>query len=201
MADDTRICNQALRHLAVSKTISNITTEESEEAEACRDFLEDAKEEVLRDFPHPFSTEQATLGLVGTNPTTEYGYSYRYPSRSIFFRRILSGIRNDNRQSKIHYRIFRDSNGKLIYTDEPNAVAEYTIFESDVSVWPVDLRMALTLLLASYIAPSVTDGDQNKLGMRALEYYLISKSKAEANALNELQPEEEPQSEFIRGRE
>lgn len=201
MADDTRICKQALRHLGVSKTISNITTEQSEEATACRDFLADAKEEVLRDFPHPFTTEQATLGLVGTNPTSEYGYSYRYPSRCIFFKRILSGIRNDNRQSRVHYRIFKDSTGKLIYTDQPNAVAEYTIFEDDVSIWPVDLRMALTLLLASYIAPSVTDGDPDKLGQRALELYVISKSKAEANALNETQPEEEPQSEFIRGRD
>lgn len=200
-ADDTRACNLALRHLSVSKTIQNITTEQSEEASACRDFLDFAKEEVLRDFAHPFTTKTATLGLVEEDPTTEYAYSYRYPSDCVMFRRIISGIRRENRQSKVHYRIAQDTTGKLIYTDEADAVCEYSALDTSLARWPIDLVMALALLMASYIAPSVTDGDPFKLGERAMKLYILSKTKAEANAVNEEQPEEEAESEFTRGRE
>lgn len=200
-ADDTRFANFALRHLGVSKVIQNITTEQSEEASACRDFIEFVKEEVLRDFKHPFTTEIATLGLVESNPTTEYAYSYQYPSNCANFRRILSGIRNDTRQSRVHYRIVKGASGKLIYTDQPDAVGEYSIIETETARWPIDLVLAGSLLLASYIAPSVTDGDPFKLGERAMRLYVVSKTKAEANALNEEQAEEDPESEFTRGRE
>lgn len=199
-ADDTRVANFALRHLGVSKTIQNITTEQSEEATAVRDFIDFAKEEVLRDFPHPFTTEQATLGLASSNPTTEYGYSYQYPSNCARFRRILSGVRNELRKERVHYRIYKGSSGKLIYTDQPSAVGEYSVIETETARWPIDLIMALSLLLASYIAPSVTDGDPFKLGERAMRLYVVSKTKAESNALNEEQSEEDPQSEFINER-
>lgn len=195
------MCNFALRHLSVSKTIQDIVTEDSEEATACRDFLDAVKEEVLRDFAHPFTTVDATLGLVATDPSTRYKYSYRYPSDCVMFRKIHSGVRNDNRQTEIHYKLYRDADGKLIYTDEATPECEYSYFETEIGRWPIDLVMAGSLLLASYIAPSVTDGDPFKLGERAMNLYVISKTKAEANAANEEQPEEEPESEFTRGRD
>lgn len=199
-ADDTRVANFALRHLGVSKTVQNIVTEQSEEATAVRDFIDFAKEEVLRDFQHPFTTEIATLSLVSEDPTTEYRYAYQYPSNCAKFRRILSGIRNDTRQTRVHYRIVKGSSGKLIYTDQSEAVGEYSVVETETGRWPIDLVMALSLLIASYIAPSVTDGDPFKLGERAMRLYVVSKTKAESNALNEEQSEEDPESEFIRER-
>lgn len=201
MASKTSIDNLALRHLASSKSIANHDTTASADATACRIFYDIALEETFRDFSWPFATEIGDLGLVEEDPNDEWAYAYRYPSDCKFFRRILSGTRNDSRQSRVPYRITQDDQGLLILTDTDEAQGEWTIMEEDASRYPADFVMALSLLLAAYIAPSVTAGDPFKLGERAYRLYVQSIAKARANAFNEQQDEEPPQSEFIAGRE
>ena len=197
----TYISNMALRHLGHTKPIQEIETDSSEEAVACRTFYDISVEEALRDFAWPFATRIETLGLVATDPNDEWGYSYRYPSDCMMFQRILSGTRNDTRQSKVPYKIGQDNQGKLIFTDKENAQAEFTRLEENVHMFPRDLVIAISFLLANYIAPSVTKGgDVAKLGDRALNSYAAWIEKARANSLNEGQSEEPPESEFIRAR-
>jgi hypothetical protein len=113
----------------------------------------------------------------------------------------LSGERMDSRQQRVHYRIISDSTGLLIYTDEPDAVIEYTSRIEDTSLFPADFVIGFSYLLAHYIAPRITSGDPFDMGKRALELYILELSKAEKNNLNEEQPEEEPRSEFERMRD
>lgn len=197
----TEVCNLAISHLGISKEIANVETERSAEAGACRRFYDTARDVTLRDFVWPFATKIQALGLVEEDPNTEWSYSYRYPTDCLKFRRILSGIRNDTRQSRVPYRIARDSSGLLIFTDAPSAVAEYTIQEETVTRFPDDFVMALSFRLAAYIAPRVTGGDPFKLGARALELFQFELNKAECTAVGEEQDEQHPDSEFIRTRE
>ena len=197
----TAICNMALSHLGVGTEIADLETESGEEAAACRRFYVVARDAVLRDFPWPFATKMATLALIETDPNDEWAYSYRYPTDSLSVRRIISGVRNDTRQSRVPYKIGQDSSGLLIYTDTEDAEMEYTVRMTDPSRYPPDFTTALSFLLASYIAPRLTAGDPFKMGNRAVEFYNVSIEKAQALAENEEQPEEAPDSEFIRGRE
>jgi len=201
MAADTVICNLALGHLGISKEIANVETEKSASASACRRYLQPAKDETLRDFNWPFATEYATLGLVETSPNSDWAYSYRQPSNCARIRKILSGIRNDSRQSRVPYEKASDTDGILIFTDEVNAVLKYTKFITDNTLFDQDYIMMLTLLLASYIAPRVTSGDPFKLGERSFRLYTNSKEKAQSSALNEQQDEEQVEAESIRARE
>lgn len=201
MASSTEICNLALSHLGVGKEIAALETERSQEASACRRFFDLARDEALRDFAWPFATKIIALGLVEEEPNDEWNYAYRYPTDCLNLRRILSGTRNDTRQTRVPHRIARDDSGRLIYTDTENAEAEYTILVDDPEQYPPDFTMALSLLIASYIAPRVTGGDPFKMGDRALRLYALSIEKARANSINEEQTEEHPESEFIRGRE
>lgn len=195
------IANMALRHLAASRPISDVETDASQEAVACRTFYALCLEESLRDFAWPFTTRIETLGLVEEEPNDEWGYSYRYPSNCKMIRRILSGVRNDTRQSKISYRLIQDDQGILILTDQKDAECEFTVNEVNVQLFPPDLVMAISFLLASYIAPSITkSGDTAKLGEYALKRFSVWIEKARANALNEQQDDEEPESQFIRER-
>ncbi len=197
----TAIANLAISHLGIGKEIANLDTERSAEAQACRRFYETAREITLRDFAWPFATKINELGLVEEDPNDEWAFSYRYPTDCLTVRRILSGIRNDNRQSRVPYRVTRDSSGLLIYTDMEDAELEYTIDETDVSRFPADFVMALSFLLATYTAPRLTGGDPFKLGPRAMELYQLELSKARATAANEEQAEELPDAEMIRVRE
>jgi hypothetical protein len=199
--DKVSICNVALSHLANSTEIQDLDAEPSKEAQACRRLFDLTRDEVLRDFPWPFATASAALTLFASNPNTEWGYSYRMPAGKLFFRRILSGVRNDSRQSRVSYRILSDDLGELVYTDMPNAIGEWTKQVVNTELWPPDFVAAFSLLLAGRIGPRVAGGDQFKLADRALRLYEQSRNKARANAANEEQLDEEPGSEFERARD
>lgn len=196
----TEIANLSLSHLGIGKEIGNLDTERSEEAAACRRFYDTARDATLRDFPWPRFTKFVTLALVETNPTDEWVFSYRYPSDCLELRRVLSGIRNDSRQSRVPYKIGQDVTGHLIYTDQADAQVEYTALISTVERYPSDFVLAFSFRLASLVAPRLTGGDPFKVGQRALELYMFEISKARATAVNEEQAEEDVDSEFVRVR-
>lgn len=200
MASDIQIANLALGHLAIGKTIASLT-ENSSEARACNLFFDISREATLRDFPWPFASKIETLGLVESAPNSEWDYSYRYPSDCLMFHRILSGSRNDSRQTRVPYKISQDSTGKLIFTDAEDAVCEYTVNADNPGMYAPDFSIALSYRLAAFIAPRLMGGDNFKMGIQAMQLYEATISRAKASALNEEQPDELPDSEFITGRE
>lgn len=200
MASATEICNLALSHLGVGKEIANIDTEQSEEASACRRFYESARDATLRDFNWPFATRYEELGLIEEDPNDEWDYSYRYPTNCLRIRKILSGIRNDTRQSRVPYQIAQDDAGRILFTDQEDACIVYTRKETDPDKYTSDFVLAFSFRLANYIAPRLTAGDPFGLGKRALEMYSYEISVAAANAMNEQQDEELVDSELIRAR-
>lgn len=195
-----QIWNLALSHLNIGKEVQG-ENESSQEAAACRRFYDFALSATLRDFEWPFATAFVTLALVAEHPTSEWIYAYRYPSDCVKFRRILSGTRNDTAQSKISYRIARDTQGRMIYTDRAEAEAEYTLLETDTSRYSDDFVIALSLRLASYICPRLTAGDPFKLRQTTLQLYAFEINTAQANAASEERQEQEPESELLRSRE
>lgn len=201
MTSKTEICNLAIANIGVGKNIANLDTEKSAEANVCRLYYATARDQTLRDFDWPFATSFVNLGLVEECPSTEWRYSYRYPSDCLMLRRVFSKIRTDNRQSVIPYKIVRDSAGLLIYCDMENAEIEYTIKTDDPTFYSPDYIMALSFRMAAYIAPNIAAGDAMQLTERALKRYYETLSEAQSNAANEQKDDPSPESEFIRTRE
>lgn len=193
----------ALAHIGIGKDISNLETESSEEARACRRFYDTARDATLRDFPWPFATKIIAISLIETFTGTsnkEYTYSYRYPSDCLDVRRIKSTIRNDTRQSRVPLKILKDDAARIIYTDTEDAELEYTVRVTDPSFYPPDFQIAFSYRLAAYIAPRLAKGDPFKLGDAAMQKYDMEISRAKAASANEEQPDELPVSEFERSR-
>lgn len=201
MASSTEIANMALSHLNVSKEIANIESEQSQEAAACRRFYDPAIEATLRDFAWPFSIKFKTLALIEENPTTEWDFSYRYPVTCLKIIRVLSGSRNDSRESRVEYKIASDDAGLVIYCDQDDAVIEYVSKEDDPEKYPSDFTIALSYRLAAYIAPRLTKGDPFNLADKCWKLYLLELSKAQANSVNEEQVAYPVEAEIIRARE
>lgn len=198
--DKVSIANIALSHLAVSSEIADFDADPTTAGQTLRRLWDLTRDEVLRDFPWPFATASDALALVETDPNTEWGYSYRQPAGVITFRRILSGVRNDTRQSRVPFRIFSDDAGNLIYTDAANAVGEWTKRVTNTELWPPDFAMAFSFLLANRIGPRVA-GDRVKAIADAEAHYYRTIPKAKVNAANEEEFDEEPESEFQRARD
>lgn len=193
------IYNLALSHVGNAKECQS-TTENTAEANACRRYYAQTRDEILEEFAWPFAKVTVALALVETDPTTEWAFAYRYPVDCLTFRRILSCLRQDTRQSRIPYLMGRDDEGILIYTDAVNAVGEYTAVVEDTTQFAPTLVQAIAFKLGYYIAPRITGGDPYKLGNRAFQLYQQAMERAANNATNEEQPEELPDSEFTRDR-
>ncbi len=200
MASKVTLCNMAIAALGAGDLIVALT-ERSAEARACSLFYEETLKEVLRDFSWPFATKVATLSLVEENPSDEWAYAYRYPVDCVKARRILSGLRNDTRATRVPTRLYADDAGNLIYADQPDAQLEYTMLSSDPSRYPADFNAAFSFLLAVRIAPLVTGGDAFDIMPKVQKLYELQILKAKANAANEEQPDVEPESEVTRAYE
>lgn len=196
----TEICNLTLGHLGASKSVANAETENSAEANTFRRFYEPVRDATLKDFNWPFATNTAELGLVVENPTIEWDYAYQYPSDCINMQRIVSGNRNETVDDMIKYKIARFSGQKVIFTDEPNATAQYTMKITDPQEFPADFVLALSLHLAFMMGPHIAKSD-TRLVESAERKYVNYISMAKAQALNEERPDSPPEASYILARE
>lgn len=202
MTFNTEVANLALLHLAITnKTISNLETERSTEANVCRMFYSVALENVLRDYSWPFATKFAALALIEENPNEEWLFSYRYPTDCSRIKRMVSAVEEVSATDRITYKIASDSGGRIILANQEQAKIEYVSKIDDPSKMTPDFIMAFSFKLAHYMAPSLTAGDPFKLGERASQNYEIEISQARSNAFNEEQPGSSVESEFTRSRE
>lgn len=198
-SSDAEVCNIALSSIGSGKPIQDLD-ESSEQADACRTFYDDVRDEVLRDYAWPFAKQSMELNLVESDPNDDWGYAYRYPSAALFIRRIWGAVRNPSLAATIKYDIGSDATGKLIYTDEPDAEIEYTARIEAVSKWDSGYVLAVAYLLASKIAMRLVKEDKIGMTERMEAKYVRQMLKVRANAENERRPDPPPESDIITAR-
>lgn len=195
MSSDVEICNFALSGLGISQEIS-VLDEASTEAAKCNLFFANCRDRVLRDFDWPFARRYYTLGLVEEDPNTEWSYSYRYPSGCLSIRGILGATRKD--PSRTPFSLGSDASGKLIYTDEPEAVVRMTVRITDTELFDPLFVSAFAGLLGSKVGGPLSRDP--KLVAQSYQSYLADIASARADAQNEGGQDEPPDAESIRAR-
>lgn len=197
----TDICNMALAHLGVLEQITNFETDRGAAALACRTMYATARDALFEDFAYPRQKKIQELELIEEDPTDEWAYSYQLPPDCLAPLRILSGLRNDDQDSKARFLLYKDEDGDtVIYTDVEDAQLEFVVRDEDVTRYPARIVLGLSFLLASYIAPMVTSGDPFKKSKWCLDRAAWEISRGQANALNQQAPDRAPEAESIRAR-
>ena len=192
------IANMAVSHLGVGDEIQDWETENTTLANAFRRFRENARDTMLRAFPWPFASRTVSLALIETDPLDEWGYSYRMPSGALGFW-IRSGILPELPETRIAYAVASDATGKLIYTNQDDAIATYTYREDDPEKYDPDFVEALSYLIASKMALRVAGADKLPLQRQMMQMYLVSLGQAMQHAARE-EVQAQPDSEFERAR-
>lgn len=198
-SSETEICNLALAHLGDTQGIAALT-ERSTAARSCALWYPQIRDEVLADFPWPFATRSEALALVATfSSPSEWAYSYRYPSDALAVWRILpyGRLRVPSSTNIVPFREVSDATGRLLYVDLPAATVEFTFRITDPTRYPPAFVAALALKLAAALAPQLTAGDPNKLGLRALQLYDQQLEIARNAALNGELADPPAESSFI----
>lgn len=195
MSSVVEIYNLALAAIGVTRQVAAVD-EGSQEAATCTLHYANCRDRVLRDFDWPFARRYETLGLVAESPNTEWTYSYRYPSSCVNVRRLVGANRADH--TRLFFVLGSDASGKLIYTDEPEAVAVITARIEDSEIFDPGFVNALAFLLASRVGgPLSRDA---KLVTLAREQYIAELAAARSNAANEGQRDAPPDAESISAR-
>ena len=154
-------------------------------------------EATLRDYAWPFARKYRALGLVATEPNSDWLYAYRYPSDCVRARRIVTnGGRLD--QNPPPFDLGIDDQGRLIFTDQPDATLEYTVRVTDPSLFDGLFAEAFSWRMAAFLAPSLgrVQGAQNT----ALQMYARAIAEARTTAVNESQQDHAMDSEFVQAR-
>lgn len=196
MASRVQIYNMALGRAGVTREVSS-HDEDSVEAITCRRYYESVRDTALRDFAWPFARRYHTLELVAEDPSDEWGYSYRYPTNCIKALYLVTGIRNS--ATPPPWELGHDDQGRLIYTDEADAVLRYIARITNDELFDESHVDALAWGLAAEIAIALGRSDDEY--KRAVNQYLYRKGKAQSGAANEGQRDEDPDPEAVRARE
>lgn len=165
VTSSTQIANLALSHLGQAKTIASLT-EQSPAAAACKLHYDLVLDEVLGAFEWSFAKKYVDLALVSEEPTSEWLYSYGYPSQCLYLRRILSGKRpaEETLETRIKFEVITNASGSFVYTNEVDPVAEITERVTIPERWSSEFVMAVSYRLAFAIGPMIAAGDPK--GMR-----------------------------------
>lgn len=203
MASKTQIANIALSRAGVTKQLSDLVTDTSREAIIVRTNFDDDVDFTLRDFPWPFATAYADPALVAGSDTSravrDWQYAYRYPSDCLFVRRLVVEALGRNNPDPPPFKIGRDGQGRLIYTNERDAQIEYTSRVTDESEFDSIFVSMLAWKLTADVAPGLSR--IKGMAEMAMQMYEIDKTKAQSRALNEGQQEKPLESEAIRARD
>lgn len=192
-----KIANMALGHCGVTGSIASLASDKSAEAVNCNTFYDAALEETLEDFPWAEFSSFAALGLVTQNPNDDWDCAYRYPSDCVFVRKVVSGAGRQD-PTPPPFEIGQDDQGKLIYTDQPDAVIKYTKRIVDAGRFSSNFAMALSWKLAMLIAPMT--GRVKGITDKTEAGYLAAIAKARVKAANEHQADPEQDAGHIQAR-
>jgi hypothetical protein len=207
-SSDVAICNLALSHIGADANISAINPPDgSVEAGHCARYYPIARQELLEMQPWTFAKTRQALAVLSTNPSSVWTYAYQQPSDVISSLRILTvstldaygffpfgGLLRADEVALFTERGTADyeSEDGVILTHEPDAVLLYTRDVVDTSKYTPGFTVALSFLLASYLAGPIIKGAEGTGA--ALKMRQIAERKAAQAQVADANSSAEPSS-------
>lgn len=174
---DIDICNLALGHLGDEATVSSIDPPEgSAQAEHCARFYPIARRTMLAAHTWSFNTRRASLALLGDTPPAGWAYAYSLPNPCLRAVAVYTPEQIDNYdllgdnlqpmdQGDFNTQDFvvesRSTNGAaVLYTNVEDAVLLYLVDVTDTTRFSSSFMLALSRLLASFLAGPIIKGTE-----------------------------------------
>lgn len=194
-----QIFNLAAQALLLQRQFINADTDTSNEAKVFRSLYDTALHTTLQDLNLDSTMDQVTLELLEEEPNDLWLYAYAYPADCVFFRRLQSLQRRDNRYSHIPKQVRMHEGRKCIFTNEEDAIAEYINEDIELSYLSPTVILAISLRLASLSASLIVGKGSKDLAESIDKKYLVVKMEAqEQDRLeNENFEDEVTESEFV----
>lgn len=156
----TEIANRALRRAGIGQTLTDLATDDSENADACRDHYDDCRDEALEYGPWSFATRRAVLALVAGTAPEEWEYQYGLPTDCVRPLDLPSGLRAPRADQETEFIVESDGSQRLLYTDQEDATLRYVARNDDPSTYSRAFADALVYRLAADLALALARNPQ-----------------------------------------
>lgn len=147
MASIVGICNRALT--AIGADTVTALTDGSNNANACNEVYEDARDELLRAHPWNFAVARAKLGRLADAPTFGFRYAYQLPAD--WLRSVSAHGSADGAGTARHKH-----EGSTIQSDAEDIYLRYIRRVTDTNRMDSMFRTALSFRVALDVADRVT---------------------------------------------
>jgi hypothetical protein len=173
MADLIQIANLSLSRIGTRSTIADLA-EDSPEARAFNIVYEQARDETLEAVDWGFARGRRYLADLG-KPPVDWQFRYAYPNdclkiRSLYqplaaWRGRLASIDSNAASEPVPYEVAIDQDGqgndlKVIYCDQPRALAFYTRRVSNTALFPPGFLTALSWACGAQMAVPLAGNTQ-----------------------------------------
>lgn len=196
------IIKMAANALGIVRDFDDLDTDKSKEARVLRENYPTALSMTLADLDIDSASETRDLQLHKEDPNTVWRYAYRYPLDCVRFRRIESGFVQDNRSTRIPYKIGMIGKVKCIFTNHPNAVGYFQTSEVSVASLSYHTGVAISYQLA-LLSPALINGkgaDKLKVQLRQSYINALITAQAHDHEENFQFPDDLMESEFLQSR-
>lgn len=171
MASEVTICNLALSHLGDDR-ISSLD-DPTRQGRACKLHYVLTRDAVLRDHPWNFATRREYLALLAGAAPVGWDYAYAYPSDCLFAREIWQTV---VLEQPTPFEVLTSGTGRVLVTNEANAVLEYTARIADTTQFDALFIDALSYKLAAELAMPLTRSVQ--IAQAQLSLYMSRMAQA-----------------------
>lgn len=182
MYTKAQIFNLALNALQLSRRITDTDTDKSNENQVLLTQWDTAFKSTIADLDLDTLSTTQQGELVASDPNDQWLYAYKYPVNCARFRRIVSGLRKDNRDTFIEKQVAIFNGAKVIYTDQQYAVFELIPSDVPLAFLSPFAARAAALALAILAAPLITGKGSKSLIEKLEKAY--AEAKAEAQRLD-----------------
>lgn len=158
MQVDVGICNLALNHLLVTDLITNVDTEDSMAALACRTHWKPVLKEVLRAFPWRFALTRFNTGGPSESDKPAFGweYAYKLPQDCVRVVKVF-----DSSEGLLNGPgTWAKEGGCILSNEEGPLNILYVRLEENADLFDASFGNALSYRLAAAIAPAVGEAKQ-----------------------------------------
>lgn len=205
MISATEIANMSLARLGVSLTVSDIETENSNQAVVLRKMFQMSMDTVASKHGWGFLNRYQELNLHVEDPAPMYNYGYSSPSDCLMIRSLARNgnfpkFEEQENEKNIFEELVLSTGNTIIMTNVVDAWAKYTLRPNITLQVPEYFGRAVSAQLAIDAAPQLITNNYAKVASSLNNQAMKDMSDAIANDMSRTPTPRRSESTFVKAR-
>lgn len=188
MHTKAEIFNLALSALLLTKQVSNTDSDTGQENKVLNVNWSTALRMALSDMDLDSTSKRQAMELIKADPTPDWHYAYKYPSKCVRFRRLIHfsagghhthRLHKDIRATQIPRQLGNYEDQRVVFTNEQNVWCEIIPVDVPLTMLSAEATLAIAYKLAALSGPLIAGKGYGALKADIREQYKIASADAQ----------------------